>query len=75
MRSLLILLVMLTAAPALAFEGEIDAKSIGDAPHQEKFAIYISNAGDVRMDTSSKSRRGKTQRVSYIKPANGRAEN
>jgi hypothetical protein len=69
---LLSLLVMLTAAPALAFEGEIDAKSIGDASQQAEFTIFVNESGDVRMDTSAKGRRGKTQRVTYIKPAKGK---
>ena len=72
MRWFLGFLVMLTASPALAFEGEIDAKSIGDTSHQAEFTIHVSNAGDVRMDTSAKDRRGKSQRVSYIKPAKGK---
>ena len=72
MRWFLILLVLLTAAPALAFEGEIEAKSIGDASQQAEFTIFVNESGDVRMDTSAKGRRGKTQRVSYVKPAKGK---
>ena len=71
MRCLLILLVTLTASSALAFEGEIDAKSIGDPSQQAEFQVYVSKAGDVRMDSSAQGRRGKAQRVSFIKPAKG----
>jgi len=64
---------MLTAAPALAFEGEVDAKSIGNtAAGVVEFQIYVSKNGDVRMDTSSKGPDGKTHRGSYIKPAKGK---
>ncbi len=38
---------MLTAAPALAFEGEIDAKSIGNADGSVVFKIRVSKKGDV----------------------------
>ena len=64
MRWFLGFLVMLTASPALAFEGEIDAKSIGDASHQAEFTIHVSNAGDVRMDTTVKQGRDKARRAS-----------
>lgn len=67
------LLVMLTAAPALAFEGEIEAKTFGDASGNDaEFAIYVSDKRDVRMDATAKSRRGKASRVSFIKPAKGK---
>jgi hypothetical protein len=64
---------MLAAAPALAFEGEVDAKSIGNAAAGVvEFQIYVSKNGDVRMDTSTKGPNGKTHRGSYIKPAKGK---
>jgi Domain of unknown function (DUF4412) len=67
------LLVMLTAAPALAFEGEIDARTFGDASGNDvEFAIFVSDKRDVRMDTTAKQRRGKPRRVSYIRPATGK---
>ena len=73
MRWLLGLLVMLIATPALAFEGEIEAKSIGNgASGVVEFQIYVSKKGDVRMDTSAKSSDGKTHRVSHIRPAKGK---
>ena len=73
MRWLLALVVMLIAAPALAFEGEIDAKTFGDASGDEvEFTIYVSDKRDVRMDSTAKSRRGKARRVAYIKPAAGK---
>jgi hypothetical protein len=63
----------LTAAPALAFEGEIDAKTFGDTSGNDtEFAIYVSDKRDVRMDATAKSRRGKARRVSFIKPAKGK---
>jgi hypothetical protein len=47
MRWLLGLLVMLTAAPALAFEGEIEAKSFGDPSGEDvEFTIYVSDKRD-----------------------------
>jgi hypothetical protein len=73
MRWLLGLLVMLTAAPALAFEGEIEAKSFGDPSGEDvQFTIYVSDKRDVRMDATAKGRRGKARRASYIKPAKGK---
>ncbi len=73
MRWILGLLVMVTAAPALAFEGEIEAKTFGDASDNDaEFAIYVSDKRDVRMDATAKSRRGKARRVSYVKPAKGK---
>ena len=73
MRWLSGLFVLLVAAPALAFEGEIDAKSIGGASADAvEFRISVSKNGDVRMDTSAKSSREKTSQVSYIKPAKGK---
>ncbi len=67
------LLVLLTSAPALAFEGEIEAKTFGDAAGNDAvFAIYVSDKRDVRMDATAKSRRGKASRVSFIKPAKGK---
>jgi len=63
----------LTAAPALAFEGEIDAKTFGDTSGKDtKFTIYVSGKRDVRMDATANSRRGKARRVSFIKPAKGK---
>ena len=73
MRVLLSLIVILTAAPALAFEGELDAKTFGDASGNEvAFTIYVSGKRDIRMDATQKARRGKPRRVSYIKPAQGK---
>lgn len=73
MRWLLGLFVILTAAPALAFEGEVDAKSIGNAEAGAvEFRIYVSKHGDVRVDTSAKDPDGKTHHGSYIKPAKGK---
>lgn len=65
--------VLLTAAPALAFEGEIEAKSIGDASSGAvNFQIYVARNGDVRIDTEARSSRGQTNRASYLKPAKGK---
>jgi hypothetical protein len=72
MRWFVVLLVMLTAAPALAFEGEIDAKSIGNADGSVVFKIRVSKKGDVRINTSTKGPDGKTHSNSYIKPATGK---
>ncbi len=73
MRLLLGLLVTLIAAPALAFEGEIEAKSIGNAASGVvEFQVYVSKKGDVRMDSLVESPDGKTHRVSHIKPAKGK---
>lgn len=73
MRWLLGLLVMLITTPALAFEGEIEAKSIGNtASGVVEFRIYVSKKGDVRTDISAGSPDGKTHRVSHIKPAKGK---
>jgi len=73
MRWFVALLVMMTAAPALAFEGEIDAKSIGNAEGGAvQFKIQVSKKGDVRLNTSTQGPDGKTHRGSYIKPATGK---
>ena len=73
MRWLMGFLVLATAAPALAFEGEIDAKSIGDtSTGAVQLQIYVAKSGDVRVDTSAKSARGQANRASYIKPAKGK---
>lgn len=73
MRWLVGFFVLLTAAPALAFEGEIEAKSIGDASSGAvNFQIYVAKNGDVRIDTTAKSSGGKTNRASYLKPAKGK---
>jgi hypothetical protein len=73
MRWFVALVVMLTAAPALAFEGEVDAKSIGNAEGGVvDFKIQVSKKGDVRINTSTKGPDGKTHRGSYIKPATGK---
>jgi hypothetical protein len=73
MRWFMGLLVMLIATPALAFEGEIEAKTFGDPSGEDvEFAIHVSDKRDVRMDATSKQRRGKARRVSYIKPAKGK---
>lgn len=72
MRWLICFLVLVTAAPALAFEGEIEAKSIGDASAGAvQLEIYVAKNGDVRVDTSAKSAKGQANRSSYIKPAKG----
>lgn len=66
-------LVLLFASPASAFEGEIDAKSIGDpGSGSVTFQIRVSKKGDVRLDTSTKGPSSKSQRASYIKPAAGK---
>ena len=71
MRWLCSLAVLLTTSPAYAFEGEIDAKTIGDgAP--VNLQIYVSERGDVRMDSTSKDPDGNVQRASYIKPTKGK---
>lgn len=73
MRWLLSLVVLLAAAPALAFEGEIEAKTFGDTSGNDvEFQIYVSDKRDVRVDTTSKDRRGKPRRLSYLKPAKGK---
>lgn len=73
MRWLIGFLVLFTAAPALAFEGEIEAKSIGDASSGAvKMQIYVAKNGDVRIDTTAKSSRGEANRASYIKPVKGK---
>ncbi len=72
MRWFVALLVTLTAAPALAFEGEIDAKSIGNADGAVVFKIKVSKKGDVRLNTSTQGPDGKTHHASYIKPATGK---
>lgn len=66
-------LVLLFASPASAFEGEIDARSIGDTGSGSvTFEISVSKKGDVRMDTSMKGPDSKLHRASYIKPATGK---
>ncbi|MGB5547529.1 MAG: hypothetical protein WBM74_13225, partial [Polyangiales bacterium] len=61
MRWLIGFLVLFIAAPALAFEGEIEAKSIGDASSGAvNFQIYVAKNGDVRIDTTAKSSRGES---------------
>jgi len=73
MGRMLALLILFTAAPALAFEGEIDAKSIGDASSGAvEFRIFVSNGGDVRLDTTAKSSGRKASRASYVRPAKGK---
>jgi len=73
MRWLMGVLVLATAAPALAFEGEIEAKSIGDTSNGAvQLEIYVAKNGDVRVDTSAKSSKGQANRASYIKPAKGK---
>jgi len=72
MRWLVGVLVLATAAPALAFEGEIEAKSIGDASNGAvQLEIYVAKNGDLRVDTSAKGPTGQANRASYIKPAKG----
>jgi len=70
MRWLLGLFVMLTAAPALAFEGEVDAKSIGNtAAGVVEFQIYVSKNGDGRRiagRTSSLRRASTTTRSTTL---------
>ncbi len=61
MRWLLGLFVILTAAPALAFEGEVDAKSIGNAEAGAvEFRIYVSPSAirfpGTRVSVSCRSR-------------------
>jgi hypothetical protein len=73
MRWLLGLFVLLTAAPASAFEGEVEARSTGnERAGIVEFHIYVSKKGDMRMDTSAKQARGKANRASYIRPAQGK---
>jgi hypothetical protein len=73
MRWLIGFLVLATAAPALAFEGEIEAKSIGDRSNGTmKLEIYVAKNGDLRVDTSAKGPQGQAHRASYIKPAKGK---
>jgi len=73
MRWLLGLFVLLTAAPAAAFEGEVEATSIGNERNGVvEFDIYVSKKGDMRMDTTAKQARGKARRASYIRPAEGK---
>ena len=73
MRLFIGFLVLLVASPALAFEGEIDARSIGaTGSGPVTFQIRVSKKGDVRMDTSMKGPDSKSHRGSYIKPATGK---
>ncbi|NNE48366.1 MAG: DUF4412 domain-containing protein [Rhodothermales bacterium] len=73
MRWLMGVLVLATAAPALAFEGEIEAKSIGDTSDGAvRLKIYVAKNGDLRVDTSAKGPQGQAHRASYIKPAKGK---
>ena len=73
MRLILGLFVLLFASPASAFEGEIDARSIGaTGSGPVTFKIRVSKKGDVRMDTSTKGPDSKTHRGSYITPATGK---
>ncbi len=73
MRWLMGLVVLAVAAPAMAFEGEIEAKSIGDTSSGAvQLEIYVAKNGDVRVDTSARSTKGQAHRASYIKPAKGK---
>ncbi len=73
MRCLMGLVVLVTAAPALAFEGEIKAKSIGDTTGGAvQLEIYVAKNGDLRVDTSATGPAGQVNRASYIKPAKGK---
>jgi len=73
MRWLLGLFVLLIAAPASAFEGEVEAASTGnERAGVVEFHIYVSKKGDMRMDTTAKQPRGKARRASYIRPAEGK---
>ena len=66
----IVLFVLLFASPASAFEGEIDARSIGGTGSGPvTFQIRVSKKGDVRMDTSMKRPDSKSHRASYIKRA------
>lgn len=71
MRCTIYAFVMLIASPALAFEGDIDARSIGDTG-SVTLQIRVSKKGDVRMDTSMTGPDSKPHRASYIKPAAGK---
>lgn len=71
MRWLCSLAVLLTASPVFAFEGEIDAKTIGEGAPVD-LQIFVSERGDVRMDSTSKDPDGNVQRASYIKLAKGK---
>jgi len=71
MRWSIVLLVTLLASHASAFEGEIDARSVGDTGAGSiTFQVRVSKRGDVRMDTVTKA--PEAHRASYIKPATGK---
>lgn len=71
MRWLVVVLATLVASPALAFEGEIDARSVGNARGGAiTFKIRVSKKRDVRMDTAMTG--PEMHRASYIKPATGK---
>ena len=73
MRLFVVLFVLLVASPVSAFEGEIDARSIGaGGSGPVTFEILVSKKGDVRVDTSMKGPDSKLHRSSYINPATGK---
>lgn len=71
MRVMMMLLVLTVASPAMAFEGEIHAKTIGASQGSGTMRITVSKKGDVRMETSAKSG-GKSHSATILKPATGK---
>jgi hypothetical protein len=72
MRAVLVYLaVTLLASPALAFEGELDAKLSSDQGVAANVRARYSKAGDVRMDIRSIGEDGQTMHATTILPAEG----
>ncbi len=70
---LLAVCAALNPSQARAFEGDVDAKSIGGTAQGDvAMTIAVSAKGDIRMDIITERVPGETTVVSYIKPAAGK---
>lgn len=73
MRTLVLFIVLGISTPAMAFEGEIEAKGVGEAgTGLAAMKILVSKSGDVSMEITAKDSYGAPKKVGYLNPAKGK---
>jgi len=73
MRTLVLFIALGISTPAMAFEGEIVAKGVGEAgTGLAAMKILVSKNGDVSMEITAKDSSGAPKKVGYLNPAKGK---
>jgi len=73
MRTFVFFIALGISTPALAFEGEIEAKGIADAGSGlAAMKILVSKSGDVSMEITARDAYGAPQKIGYLNPAKGK---